>query len=266
MLWWLASRVYIDPAVLPELNAFRVAHKLGPIQGFLQHMHEVGDAAVGLFPPWFGARQADWPAGFIEGDFPVVMSESGARLSPPLEAFLSGGEAPIAFTPGTGNRHAQKYFVTALTALKRLGRRGLFITPHAEQIPRGLPTQVMWINQAPFDLLLPSLAVLVHHGGIGTIAQAFRSGTPQLIVPCAFDQFDNAIRAQRLGVAEVLLPQRLSVRRLHKLLTQLLSSRTVVQASAEMRERTASGQRPEELIEKIETALLGHGVPKSGLS
>jgi len=41
--------------------------------------------------------------------------------------------------------------------------------------------------------------MLVHHGGIGTSAQALTAGIPQLVVPFAHDQFDNAARLMRLG-------------------------------------------------------------------
>jgi len=44
----------------------------------------------------------------------------------------------------------------------------------------------------------------VHHGGIGTTAEALRAGVPQVIVPLAYDQFDNAARvtALRTGARE----------------------------------------------------------------
>src|SRR5947207_1844678 len=45
-------------------------------------------------------------------------------------------------------------------------------------------------------------AAVVHHGGVGTIAEAFAAGVPQLILPIAFDQKDNAIRVKRLGAGD----------------------------------------------------------------
>src|SRR5207237_4065474 len=47
-------------------------------------------------------------------------------------------------------------------------------------------------------------AVLVHHGGIGTSAQAMAAGTKQIVVPFSHDQFDNADRMKRLGIAAVI--------------------------------------------------------------
>jgi UDP:flavonoid glycosyltransferase YjiC (YdhE family) len=44
-------------------------------------------------------------------------------------------------------------------------------------------------------------AAVVHHGGIGTTAEALRSGRPQLVLPVGGDQPDNAARLARIGAA-----------------------------------------------------------------
>ena len=62
----------------------------------------------------------------------------------------------------------------------------------------------MHVRYAPFSALLPRLRGLVHHGGIGTSAQALAAGIPQMVAPFAHDQFDNAARLCRLGVAVTL--------------------------------------------------------------
>ena len=49
------------------------------------------------------------------------------------------------------------------------------------------------------DLLLKRSAAIVHMGGIGTMAQGLAAGVPQLIVPIAVDQPDNASRLEDLG-------------------------------------------------------------------
>src|SRR5262249_15893310 len=45
-------------------------------------------------------------------------------------------------------------------------------------------------------------AAVVHHGGGGTTAQALSVGVPQLILPPAWGQFDNAQRVERLGAGK----------------------------------------------------------------
>lgn len=224
-LWRAIDRYSIDPDLLPGLNAARAAQGLPPVASFLPHMEAAPDASVGLFPPWYAHRQPDWPASFVEGQFPLRPVPPGQQLPAELEDFLTAGPAPIAFTPGTGHRHAAGYFESAMAVLRSLGRRGLFITPFGEQVPATLPPQVHWVPHAPFELLLPRLAVLVHHGGIGTTAEAMRAGVPQLVVPFAFDQFDNGQRVQRLNAGRVLPAARAIPRRLRREISALLQLR-----------------------------------------
>ena len=111
----------------------------------------------------------------------------------------AAGEPPIVFTPGSAMYHGQDFFRASVEACKQLNRRGILLTRHAEQIPADLPATIRHFSYAPFSLLLPRAAALVHHGGIGTSAQAMAAGCRQLITPFAHDQFDNADRLRRLG-------------------------------------------------------------------
>jgi rhamnosyltransferase subunit B len=62
---------------------------------------------------------------------------------------------------------------------------------------------------------------VVHHGGIGTVATALAAGTPQLILPLAWDQPDNAARVKRLGVGDWLGPRERSGPHLARALARL---------------------------------------------
>jgi len=256
-MWRLVDRCWIDPAILPALNAARAGLGLPAVPHFLAHMQEACDASIALFPDWFAPAHPDWPASLQAGDFLFAEAAGSAPLAPTLQQFLAAGAAPIAFTPGTGHRHAAEFFAAALRALRGLGRRGLFISPHAEQIPQPLPPEVLWQAQAPFETLLPQVAAIVHHGGIGTMAEGLRAGVPQLIVPSGFDQFDNGERARRLGVAEVLPAKRVNARRLQRRLQRLLDEpgrRQQCQAAAA---RLAQGLGRAGLLDRIE-ALVDH--------
>jgi hypothetical protein len=46
-----------------------------------------------------------------------------------------------------------------------------------------------------------------NQGGVGTTAQAMLSGNPMLVLPGCNDQFDNAARVKRLGIASILPQQ-----------------------------------------------------------
>jgi UDP:flavonoid glycosyltransferase YjiC (YdhE family) len=73
-------------------------------------------------------------------------------------------------------------------------------------------------------LLFARAAALIHHGGIGTLAQGLSAGRPQLIVPHFADQLDNAARAVRIGVARTLAPARYTVASATRELAELLGN------------------------------------------
>ena len=198
---WMLIHKWFNSVMLPSLNAARARYDLPGVPHFFEHMLKAPNASLGLFPKWFASIQRDWPQPFLEGDFVSTAIKAMQTLPPELEHFLADGEPPILFTPGTGHRHAALYFSTALQALKRLQRRGVFITPQAEQLPAPLPPNVLWQAHVPFTALLPRAAAVVHHGGIGTTADAFRARVPQLIVPFAFDQFSRQEIGRRRRVA-----------------------------------------------------------------
>ena len=91
-------------------------------------------------------------------------------------------------------------------------------------LPPKLPPGVRAFPYLPYSQVFPRAAAVVHQAGIGTLAQALRAGRPQLIVPVAFDQPDNARRAAALGLARVVPFQRVSVKRLIAELDRVLTA------------------------------------------
>jgi rhamnosyltransferase subunit B len=255
LLWRLIDSRVVNPIFLPTLNAKRQANGLPPVSHFFDHMYGIPDLSLGLFPSWFCEQQVDWPAPFQRGEFQLYEPNPDQVLSPELQAFLAAGEAPIAFTPGTGHRHAASYFANALVAVMRLGRRAVFLTPHREQVPSELPSAVLWQAYVPFHALLPRVSALVHHGGIGTTAEALRAGIPQLVVPLAFDQFDNGIRVRNLGVGDSLPASRMHARNLTKALRAILSSTSIETQCAAVAARFSTTPDTEQTCIAMESAL-----------
>jgi UDP:flavonoid glycosyltransferase YjiC (YdhE family) len=79
--------------------------------------------------------------------------------------------------------------------------------------------------------LLPQAAMLAHHGGIGTLARALSAGIPQLVIPFAHDQADNAHRVRWLGCGDFITPPWATRHRLAKIMTRLLGEKNI-QATA----------------------------------
>ncbi|MFP5391501.1 MAG: glycosyltransferase [Gammaproteobacteria bacterium] len=226
-LWNTADRSVLAPAALPGINAARSRRALAPVASFMDHMESIADQSLLLFPSWFAPTQPDWPQPCVEGDFALYDPLGMPALGDELQAFLAAGDAPIVFTHGTGNRQAQTYFRHAIAATGKLGRRAILLTPERDQLPAALPPNILWQDYVPLRALLPHVAALSHHGGIGTTAEALRAGIPQLIVPMAFDQFDNAARVQTLGAGLGLPAARTTVFTLTSRLKTLLASPTI---------------------------------------
>lgn len=221
-LWRLVGSRVIDPVALPEINGDRSAAGLAPIRSLTDFMRAAPDLSVTLFPAWFGPPQPDWPVPLVTGDFALFDPDPAAGFPDEVNTFLEQGDAPVIFTHGTGNRQAQSFFAHAVQACGSLGRRAILLTPHREQVPPLLPASVLWQAYLPLQRCLPHAAAIVHHGGIGTTAEALRARVPQLVVPLAFDQFDNGARVDALGAGAVLPHSRLNGRRLAAALATLL--------------------------------------------
>jgi len=266
-LWRIADARIVDNVSLPSLNGVRAAAGLPAVDHFVDHMHSVADASLALFPPWFAPTVPDWPAGLHEGAFPLYDPSPDAPFDDVLEAFLTAGDddaprKPIVFTPGSGNRQAARWFERALAATGRLGRRAIFLTPHRAQVPTRLPTDVLWHPYVPLRRLLPRVAALVHHGGIGTTAEALRAGVPQIVVPLAFDQFDNGVRLEALGVGRRREGWGTRPRGLARAIEALLGEPATRVACERAAARVAEDARVD-LVDIAESLLLGS--PGSGL-
>ena len=197
-LWRRLDAALIDPVAVADINAAHARYGLTPVRHFIDHLQSVADANLTLFPTWFAATPPDWPRPLAEGVFALHDPQLAATLAPELEQFLHAGDSPVVLTPGSGNRQAARWLARAVEAVRLTGRRALLLTPHRAQVPASLPPGMLWLPYVPLRTLLPRAAALVHHGGVGTTAEALRAGVPQVVVPLAYDQFDNAARVTAL--------------------------------------------------------------------
>ncbi|MDT9002372.1 glycosyltransferase [Paucibacter sp. APW11] len=262
--WRFVERGWIDPVALAQINPLRAAQGLAPVNSFLGHIAEAPDLSLLLFPAWFAADAPDWPQPRIGGDFQLFEASAAKPLEPALSRFLATGPKPLLFTAGTGNRHAKAFFAHALAACAALGRRALLLSQDRQQLPAQLPDWACWQPYVPLAQLLGQVDAIVHHGGIGTSAEALRQGTPQLITPFAWDQFDNGARLARLGVARVLPATRLNPRRLASRLRDLLEDPAVPQHCARAAAHFAQCQAPQLLCERMEAQLAAMGSAGQG--
>lgn len=243
VLWWAIDRFAVDRLLAPELNAWRAELGLLPVSRLFKSWVNSPQRVLALFPPWFAEPQPDWPpqlrlTGFVLSDDTCTPPEG--RDGDRLTQFLRQGTPPVVFAPGSANRHATTFFQTAIEATAALGRRALLVSPYREHLPSSLPPHVGHVSYASFSTLFPQASAVVHHGGIGTSAQALAAGVPQIVMPMGFDQPDNAARLLRLDVARVVYPKHFTPPTVAAALNQVLSSDAIASACALNRTRILS--------------------------
>jgi len=159
-------------------------------------------------------------------------------------------------TPGSANQHASRLIQASIDAANMLRRRLIVLTPYRDQLPDAIPKGIFHTERAPFSLLFPRCAAVIHHGGIGTCAEALAAGIPQMVVPFGFDQPDNATRLMHLGVGKYLDVDRMSHIRIAEMLKDLLQSVSVKEACAHFAEQLRSDAGVDSVVDVLE-ALVG---------
>ncbi|WP_108662624.1 glycosyltransferase [Acuticoccus kandeliae] len=186
------------------LRAYRAAEGLGdyPDHPIFGGQHSPA-GVLALYSPLFGRVPPDAPQGTVQTGQAL---QTGGALADAVGDFLAAGEAPIVFTLGSASAHAaRRFFHESAAIADRLGRRALLLVGRAENLD-GLPRRpgLLAVTAAPYQHVFGKAALVVHQGGIGTIALALAAGVPMALVPFAHDQPDNAARAARLGAARII--------------------------------------------------------------
>jgi rhamnosyltransferase subunit B len=250
----------IDRLLRRPLNDFRATLGLSPVARVLERWIHSPQCVIGFFPDWFAPPQPDWPPNVHLVGFPLW--DGGAGASSPQTAeeareFLAAGDPPVIVTPGSAASTMQGYFVESIAALHGLGLRAMLITNFPGQLPARLPPGIKTFGYLPFSEVLPAAALLVYHGGIGTLAQAVKAGVPQLVVPNAHDQFDNAWRIARLGLGRSLPRSRYRAVRAAGEIRAILNDRGLARRCREFAARVDSAAalaRACDLIEELTRA------------
>jgi rhamnosyltransferase subunit B len=235
-----------------KINQGRGQFGLPPVHDWHAWLSAPG-RGIGLWPDWFAPATPDWmlevqPVGFIWNE----KVEQGV-IPPDVQEFIDGGAPPVLITHGTSLPAKPEFFSASIAACRRLGRRGIIVTPHAELVAGMLGEDMSLHRQLPFATLMPHMGAIIHHGGVGTSGQAMSSGTPQLILAFSYDRPNNAARLQHLGVGEYLSPLRWQPETIAASLSRLLTSPDVRKRCREVSARMNQNNPAEAACEFIES-------------
>jgi UDP:flavonoid glycosyltransferase YjiC (YdhE family) len=114
-----------------------------------------------------------------------------------------------------------------------------------------VPDNVEVMAFADHDRLMGEAAVVIGHGGLGTVLRALAHGVPQLLLPLGRDQAFNACRVEQLG-AGVRLPSDAPPDRIGEALDALLQDPRVTAAAALAARRVAADDPDRRAVAALE--------------
>ncbi|HEX8738463.1 MAG TPA: glycosyltransferase [Pyrinomonadaceae bacterium] len=162
---------------------------------------------LALFSKVLGKPQPDWHSPTLQCGFCFYDGQSDLGKMPAgLQEFLDAGESPIVFTLGSAAvMDARDFFEQSAEAARVLKRRAVLLYGIFNEPPKTtLDETIVAFDYAPYSMVFPKAACVVHQGGVGTTAQVLRAGVPHLFMPYSHDQPDNAARCERIGAARVI--------------------------------------------------------------
>ncbi len=187
-----------------------------PFWGHFKQFYDQNNPVFNGYSPQVAPKPDDW------GDRMHVtgywfLDDTLSRWSPDprLTDFIKSGPPPVCIGFGSMNDNRVKDRVkTSIMALKKAGKRGIFLAGKSDLKPKELPlnNEIFVTAEVPHSWLFPKVSAVIHHGGAGTTAAAIRAGVPSIIVPFFFDQLFWGKRLEALEVGPgPITKQQLSV-------------------------------------------------------
>ena len=149
--------------------------------------------ARAMFPEWF-APAPDYPPQLRFGGFPLYDERIEHELPADVQRFLDAANRRSwrRSAPGCGSAHL--YFAAVADACRILNRRGILLTPHAEQIPHDAARRRRALCLCAVQHAVAARGRARASRRNRHLRQGMAAGVPQIVMPLAHDQPDNARR------------------------------------------------------------------------
>lgn len=142
---------------------------------------------------------SDWPPRVHVTGYFFFPHEQSYRAPDQLRSFLAQGGAPVCVTFGSMvNRDKERIHRIVREALRQTAQRGIVLSGWGK-INEHATEELLYLEQAPHDWLLPRCKMVIHHGGAGTTAAGLRAGIPNVVIPFMADQGFWGTRVKVLG-------------------------------------------------------------------
>ncbi|ATO33813.1 Devancosaminyl-vancomycin vancosaminetransferase [Dickeya dianthicola] len=251
---YLVEKYLVDRQLAPFINAFRIQLGLPPIERVLTSWtHRTDAALLCLFPEWFSSPLPDWPDHVRQVGFPLFNLLDNQQ-DDDLAQFIAR-ERTVIFMPSWALSTKRSLAISLVEKIRQRGYQCLIVGKPYHELADD--TGVRAEGHINLGQYLHRCAAIIHHGGIGTMAQSFAAGIPQLVIPSAFDQFDNARRVTAMKCGE-WLPES-DIDKLGDKLHRLLSDADIAEHCQRIRQQFPSEQAVgEHIVDTVREAYARH--------
>ena len=225
---WFVGGMVLRQIVDKPINRVRRAFHVPPRSNLIWTGNLSPQLSVLAVSSAFLPRPGDWPeyikmTGFCFWDRP-----ENWQFPEILKAFLHGDKPVVAVTAGSVAPEERAlfaaYYQTSIESILACGARALVINAPTNSLFPERREEVLHLPFAPFSEVFPACAAVIHHGGIGTIAQCLRAGVPSLVVPGGVDQPFNAAQVVQRKAGLWIPRKHYTTRRAEHALKALLST------------------------------------------
>ena len=187
--WTYTIMKQAESASIKEVNDFREKTLHLPKRKTGLYTFEVDGERIPIIYPLSPALFEDVTSWQGHVELPgFFFLESEEKLDSELEAFIKVGPAPIIISFGSmALKDPEVFKKNLLAALEKSANRAVILTGNTGMTFES-NDQIFATKGVPHLQLFPLGKGIIHHGGVGTMAAALRSGKPQLIIPFGVDQ------------------------------------------------------------------------------
>ncbi|HMQ33512.1 MAG TPA: glycosyltransferase, partial [Chloroflexaceae bacterium] len=263
---WRVGAQLLRPIADPAVNALRADRGLQPRRDLLLTGNLSPDLIAVAVSPAFMPEPPDWPPHARTTGFCFWDTPGDWQAPPELSAFLEQPGPIVAVSSGSQSLDVRGAFAafyrTSVEAVHQAGARALVLGAQPGTVA-GSSADTLTLSYAPFSAIYPRCVAVIHHGGIGTTAQALRAGVPMLIAPWGFDQFFIGDRVAQLGAGQSISRRQYVTRRVAAHLRALIEDPSYRQRAEQLSAQIQREDGVGTLCEALEALLARKGLPSA---
>lgn len=178
------------------INKKRLSFGLEPVRDVWSHW--MGENVIVACDKQLNPAREGLDFNFIQTGF--MLQETRQGLPENVTRFLNSGKPPFYIGFGSNPVARPEKFREMFKVISKSTHQRLIVSKGWAELPEENTSEILYVDEIPFELLFPYMSAVVYHGGTGTMACAARAGVPQIAFPFMADQFENRKRIVQLGL------------------------------------------------------------------